>query len=113
MPAYPYRCSDPSCDHCFEVVKCIADIELPELCEICQSPASRYIGRTHFYGASDWDKAHFNIGLGCECSSYKHARQIAKSRGLEEVGNDTKPDKMISDADSSRQRRIDDRWSRV
>jgi putative FmdB family regulatory protein len=112
MPSYPYRCSDPSCDHHFEVVKCIADIDLHEKCELCQSPATRYIGRTHFYGASDWDKAHYNIGLGCECSSHKHARQIAKSRGLEEAG-DYKPDKMISDADSSRQRRIDERWARA
>jgi hypothetical protein len=112
MPAYPYRCSDPSCDHCFEVVKCIADIDLPEVCETCKAPATRYIGRTHFYGASDWDRAHFNVGLGCECRSHKHASQIARSRGLEECGN-TSPESIVKDADKTRQRRIDERWASV
>lgn len=111
MPAYPYRCSDPSCDHCFEVVKCIANYDTPETCEKCKAPATRYISRTHFYGASDWDKAEFNPGLGCVTKGAKHRAQIARSRGLEEIGNDSTADKMVDHHDSYRQRRHEQGWA--
>lgn len=109
MPNYPYQCEQ---GHRWEVVKSIADIDAPEACPECSSVGSRYIGRTWFYGASDWDKAHFNVGLGCECRSHKHALQIAKSRGLEEVGN-TKPDTIHEHGERTRKDKWERSWAEV
>lgn len=112
MPAYPYRCSDPACGHTFEVCKPLAQINDTERCEKCKAPAERYISRTHFYGASDWDKAEFNPGLGCVTKNAKHRREIAKRMGLEEAGNTPASD-IIKHADQSRNRRIEEGWQRV
>lgn len=48
----------------------------------------RLISRTHFYGASDWDDVQFNPGLGVVTKNAKHRAQIAKERGLTEIGNE-------------------------
>jgi putative FmdB family regulatory protein len=114
MPTYPYQCSNDLCGHTFDVVKSLSEIDQPEHCDKCQATAERFIGNTSFYGASDWDKAEFNPGLGCVTRNGKHRREIAKSRGLEELGNDySKPERMISESEKARERRYNDGWSRV
>lgn len=114
MPTYPYRCTSATCDHVFDVVKSLSEIDRPETCEKCSTACERFIGNTSFYGASDWDKAEYNPGLGCVTRNSLHRKQIAKERGLHEVGNDYAcPDKMISAADKAREQRHNDAWSRL
>jgi len=114
MPTYPYECSNPDCLRQFDVVKTVAEIDQPEHCDKCHSIGNRFIGRTHFYGASDWDKAEYNPGLGCVVRNASHRKEVAKRLGVQEIGNDySASDKMISESDSSRQRKIEDRWSKV
>lgn len=96
MPTYPYRCEN---GHETEIVKAMSEIDRAEVCEHCAAPAERYISRTHFYGAGDWNRPEFNPGLGCITKSWKHARQIAKSRGLEEVGT-TSTDQIHHEAEA-------------
>ena len=81
---YEYKC----CGEVFEVVKRLAEFDRPEDCPKCGEVARRIISRTSFYGADDWDKAQYCPGLGQVVKSDKHRRQIAKSKGLEEVGNE-------------------------
>jgi putative FmdB family regulatory protein len=83
---YPYRC--PSCSKEFEVVKSVKDINVIEYCPQCADAGDRYIAQTHFYGASDWDRQEYNHGLGCVTKNSKHRDQIAKERGLIEIGNE-------------------------
>jgi putative FmdB family regulatory protein len=83
---YPYRC--PSCSKEFEVVKSVRDIDVVEYCPQCADIGVRYISRTSFFGASDWDKQEYNVGLGCVTKNSKHRDKIAKERGLVEIGNE-------------------------
>lgn len=83
---YPYEC--PQCTHQFEVIKCVADMELPEKCPKCDTISTRYIALTHFYGASDWDKSEYNPGMGIVTRNSKHRAREAKARGLVELGNE-------------------------
>lgn len=86
MPVYPYACK--SCDHHFDVAKSVRQIDDAEFCPLCQSDSKRYLVAVNFNGASDWDKAEFNAGLGCIVKNAKHRERIAKERGLIEVGNE-------------------------
>lgn len=88
MPVYPYRCL--TCEHKFDIVKTVANIDSREICPSCQTnETARYIVPVNFTGASDWDKASYNYGLGCVTKNNKHAAQIAKERGLVEVGGES------------------------
>ena len=108
---YPYRCK--SCEHEFEVIKPIAAIEDPESCPECKADgAERYIGRTHFYGANDWDKAEFNPAFGQIVRNGQHRKELAKRHGMEEVGNES-VEKIHKHYDSERERRSDESWARA
>lgn len=114
MPNYPYRCPSSSCVTTWEVVKPLSDIERKEECPICGATGSRYIGRTHFYGASDWDKAEYNPGLGCITKNAKHRKQICKARGIEELGNDYQsPEKLHEHNDKMRHEKWERSWAEV
>lgn len=82
---YPYKCA--MCEHKWEVPKFVRHIDMPELCPKCSSQGIRYISRTSFYGAKV-EEAEFNHGLGCVTKSADHRKQLAKQRGLEEIGNE-------------------------
>lgn len=107
---YPYECI---CGHDFEVIKSIADIDNQEICPKCSSKeVTRYISRTHFYGASDWDKAEFNPGLGQVVRNGLHRKELCKRMGLEEVGSE--PVKNIHNRDESeRVRASTERWQKA
>ncbi len=84
---YPYQCQD--CSHEFDVIKSIRDIENIEACQACNSlQTTRLIGCHTFYGAGHWDKAEYNPGLGQIIKNPKHRAEVAKRKGLIEVGNE-------------------------
>lgn len=90
---YPYVCN--LCEYEFDVIKKLADFERPENCPQCRGIARRgvcapAINKT---AAGSWNQVEFNPGLGCWTKSHKHAEQIAKSRGMEPVGNED-PEKI-------------------
>lgn len=87
MPSYPYLCQN--CNHRWDVVKSVRQIDDREMCPTCQSLDNRrYLTPVNFNGASDWDRAEFNPGLGCIIKNQKHRERVAKERGLVEVGNE-------------------------
>lgn len=106
---YPYRCAN--CAREWDVVKAVADIDRDEPCD-CGELGTRYIARTHFYGASDWDSAEFNHGLGCVVRNGRHRRELAKSMGLEEIGNE-RVEKIHDHYDSLRADKRKKRWESV
>lgn len=85
MPTYPYKCE---AGHDWDVIKRVAEMRDPENCPECGELGKRYISRTYFYGASDWDNAEYCPALGQNVRSNKHRQQLARERGLEEVGNE-------------------------
>ena len=109
---YPYRCP---CGNEFEVIKHSKNIDDVEKCPDCKhncTKENRYISRGSFYGAADWDNAEYNPALGCVTKNAKHRAQIAKSKGLEEVGN-ADLNKYHKELDAANQQRRDDRWDKV
>lgn len=89
MPIYDYAC-EPCRVH-FDVSKRMSDSETEEHCPRCAGVAQKLpslfaVDKT---AAGAWNQASYNPGLGCWTKSTKHAEQIAKSRGLEPVGNET------------------------
>jgi putative FmdB family regulatory protein len=108
---YPYRCGQCACE--FEVVKPLAEIDRLERCTGCGSEeTARYIARTHFYGASDWDRAEFNPGLGCVVRNRFHRAELARRQGLVEVGNEP-VENLHKMAEAERSRRHEESWARV
>ncbi len=63
------------------------------MCAKCHTLGDRQIQRANFTQANDWNTQTFNPALGCYTRNTRHARQIAKSRGMEEVGTES-PEKI-------------------
>ena len=108
MPTYMWTC-DP-CERDWDVVCRIAERDEPSPCPKCQATGKRVeILRTNFTGASDWNVQGFNPGLGCYTKSTKHAREIAKRRGMEEVGSE-KLETIHKHFDKQREETRAERW---
>lgn len=112
MPTYDYECTD--CGHAHEVTKRISDLDTVEHCPKCNGDnTKRYIVRTHFYGAGDWNKLEWNPGLGQWVEGGAKARtKIAREKGLTEVGNEC-PDRYGKHQDDKLNTILEDNWSKA
>jgi putative FmdB family regulatory protein len=83
---YVYQCQ--KCDHVFDVIKSVKDIDVNETCPQCGEYAERQFvpSRVHFMGTKV-EHAEYNPGLGCVVRNSSHRKELAKQMGLEEVGN--------------------------
>lgn len=79
--------------HCvrWDVPKPISALDEPEPCPICKVYGERQLALPAPVSttAGDWNRVEYNHGLGQWTKSWKHGRQIAKAKGLEEVGNES------------------------
>lgn len=73
---YNNETNSPQCSKCGSIDTSLPEIRDMGTCDI------------QLMGISDWDSAEYNPGLGCVTRSRKHREQIAKERGLIEVGNE-------------------------
>jgi len=100
---YPYNC--PACNSNFDVIKRISEIDNVEKCPNCDNivtKENRKIAATQFFYGAKVEHDEWCPGLGCVVKNSAHRRQIAKSRGLEEVG--TEPvEKLINRAEKLRE----------
>ncbi len=110
MPTYLWCC--PICENQWDVIARVADRDILQYCPGCESPGSRGLTTFNFTGAADWNTQTFNPGLGCYTKSHKQAEQIAKSRGLECVGNEN-PDKIHKHYEKQREETKERRWEDV
>lgn len=107
---YPYRCL--MCSKEFDVIKSVQEIDAPEHCPKCGHPGQRYIARgIQFYGAKVED-AEYNPALGCITKSAKHRRQLAKDRGLEEIGTE-QVENIHKHFETQKERELDRAWDKV
>jgi len=99
---YPYKCD---CSHEFEVVAKISEIDHAEInCEKCDTLLSskhRQIAKRQFFYGEKVEDAEYCSALGCVVKNKKHRQQIAKERGLVEVGNEH-PDTIHKHFDTER-----------
>lgn len=88
MASYDYECSN--CNHEELIYKRISEYNRPEHCPKCKTEMTRLISPGYFYGEKV-EEAYFNHGLGQVVKNAKHASQIARDKGLIEVGNEEVP----------------------
>ena len=107
-PTYDFGCDK----HRWEVVCKIAERENEHRCPACgavgtQLPAAPNIDKG---AAGSWNQQSYNPALGCWTKSWKHGREIAKARGLEEVG-DEPVDKLHDKFEKQRAETRKARWA--
>lgn len=85
MPLYKYECQD--CQIINDIVKPMSESSREEKCDKCSTILRRIYTSFHVIGASV-ENAEYNPGLGCVVKNKRHREEIAKQRGLTEIGND-------------------------
>ena len=105
---YEYHCQEHGT---FEVYKPMDEAHTEEVCPTCKTPSVRiWANRGGFYGEKV-EHPEWNPALGCVTKNSRHAKQIADSRGLVEIGNE-KPDtvhkEMNAIIESNRNRSYDE-----
>lgn len=84
---YEYQCV--KCEHTFDVIKPVKEIDVNEFCPKCEAPAERKFTplKIHLFGTKVED-AEYNPALGQVVKGKRHREEIAKRKGLVEIGND-------------------------
>ncbi len=110
MPIYDLEC-DP-CKHRWDVAKPMADYDKPEPCPKCGVPGLRLVTLVNIdkTAAGGWNTQAYNPALGCYTRSDQHAAKIAKSRGLECVGNEP-PEKIHAAMERTKADTTAQRWA--
>ena len=105
---YEYKCAD--CGHRFDVVKPIAQFYNTHACSSCGHEITHIVisSKIHHIGAKV-QNAEFNPGLGCVTKSKQDRQEIAKQRGLIEVGNE-KPDTLHQESVIKREIQKQKEW---
>lgn len=111
MPLYKYSCDD--CQIINDIVKPMAESSREEKCDKCTSVLRRIYTSFHVIGASV-QNAEYNPGLGCVVKNKRHREEIAKSRGLVEVGNDFgSGKKMQNHFEKVKKQELENSWKKI
>jgi putative FmdB family regulatory protein len=106
---YEYRCD--ICNTKREIWKPAAEFDKPESCE-CGANLTRLItGGAGFLGEKV-EHAEYNPGLGCIVKNRREREEIAKRKGLIEIGNES-PNKLHSESERIRTENIKQSWEKV
>ena len=106
---YEYLCEE--CGVLTDVIKSVADLDRREECEHCEGTLSRQFNfNVHFVG-SGVESAEYNPGLGAVTKSKYHRSELAKRKGVVEVGSDFgTSNKMQAHYDGERARKRAKSW---
>jgi putative FmdB family regulatory protein len=110
---YEYQCV--KCDHSFDVIKSVKDMDVNEYCPHCDNPAERQFvpSRVHFTGTKV-ENAEYNPGLGAVTKNKAHRAELAKRKGVVEIGNDYKsPETQHSEGEKLREARREARYKKA
>lgn len=111
MPTYVYECED--CKLISDIVKPMMESSREEKCDKCSSSLRRIYTSFHVIGASV-QNAEYNPGLGCVVKNKKHRDEIAKSKGLVEIGNDfSSGNKMQKHFETRKKQDLEDSWKKI
>lgn len=106
---YEYYC--PSCKNIFDVIKSAKDMERNETCNECGDFGERkFVPSRVFFSKTSVQHAEYNPGLGCVTNNSQHRAEIAKRKGLEEIGNEN-PDKIANKFEKDREERRERNWA--
>jgi putative FmdB family regulatory protein len=107
---YAYLCTKCPCE--FDVIKSVKDMDVNEFCPNCEAPGERqFIPKRVFFSGTSVQHAEFNHGLGAVTKNKAHRDELAKRKGLVEVGNDFKSgDTMQTKFDRDREEKRKKGW---
>ena len=92
-----YEMDCPKCEEMFEVVKSMNEASRLEYCTVCGTLLERIWNAPQIIGAKV-EEAEFNHGLGCVTKNKNDRNEIAKRKGLIEVGT-TKTDTIHKESE--------------
>lgn len=109
MPIYDFNCV--KCDAEFEVVQRITEYNGRAKCPTCKNISKeRILKGIHFIGAAV-ESPEYNPALGQVVKNSKHRKDLAKEKGLIEIGNEPTEKihkKFEADREAKRKKRWDD-----
>jgi len=96
-------------------MKSVSEIDRLEACPDCQEPAVRqFVPSRVFFSGTSVQHAEWNPGLGCVVKNKEHRKELAKRKGLVEIGNDFKSgESAATHFDQERESKIAKRWEDV
>ena len=108
MAIYEWRCQ--KCDIQFETVQSIKEYNGKTSCVTCGNETSERIlsADVYFIGAKV-ESAEYNPAFGQVVKNKRHREELAKARGLIEIGNE-KPDKIHKKFESDRIEKRKKEW---
>jgi putative FmdB family regulatory protein len=113
MMTYEYTCQ--VCDHEFDVIKTVAEMEREERCPECESYSKRaFVPRRIFLSGTKVQHAEWNPAFGCVVKNDYHRSELAKEKGVVEIGNDYKsPETIHKEFDEKRADRNERRYQKA
>jgi putative FmdB family regulatory protein len=106
---YSYECE--KCDEEHEIVKPAEHYNRPEACPRCGFSLNKIFSTFQFFGAKNEDP-EYNHGLGQVIKNKRERKEIAKQKGLIEVGNES-VESLHKHATLSRQEKLKRSWDEV
>lgn len=84
-----------------------------EACPKCKNPAARiFIPRSLLFSGTKVESPEYNPGLGCIIKNAAHRKEVAKQKGLIEVGSE-KPETLHKMYDRAREEKFEKAWADV
>lgn len=106
---YSYECE--KCDEEHDIAKPAQDWNKPECCPQCGFNLTKIFSTFQFFGAKNED-AEYNHGLGQVIKSKQERREVAKRKGVVEVGNESL-ESLHKHANLSKQEKLKKSWDEV
>lgn len=113
MPTYEYRCEP--CNKQYDVTKLISEYSKSpgqDVCPDCGKIGYRIYSCNIEFTGTKIEDAEYNVGLGTITKSKAHRDELAKRKGLIEVGNE-KPDTIHKHFDVQRETARKRSWDEV
>jgi predicted nucleic acid-binding Zn ribbon protein len=105
---YDYRCE--KCENDEVVIKPASDYNKSEFCQFCQLEMIKVFSKTQIIcDKSSYEYCH---SLGQIVKNNRHRRELAKERGMVEVGTET-PEKIHAKNEKDLNEKIQRRWDEV
>lgn len=110
---YQYYCE--KCDRTFDVIKPVKDIDVNEFCPKCENPSERqFVPSKVYFSGTKVEHAEYNPALGAVTKNKEHRKELAKRKGLVEVGNDFKSgESMQQHFDKAREEKLKKRYEDI
>jgi putative FmdB family regulatory protein len=113
MPTYEYFCD--KCDSQYDVIKLISEYikaQGQDQCPKCGKIGTRIPSCNIEFTGTKIEDAEFNVGLGTITKSKRHREELAKQKGLIEVGSEN-PDNIHKIFDRQREETRKKGWDEV